>query len=172
MKHPVGEGTYYAEDLNVLKYDPSESVTIGKYCSIATGVTLFCGGGHRTSLVSTWPFDGLIRKSGNHASRSYKRSKPTVIGNDVWIAHGATIMPGLTIGDGAVIGPCAVVFDDVPAYAVVRGNPAEVARYRFRSRVIIEAMRQIAWWDWPAETIRERVEDFYLPVEQFVEKYR
>ncbi len=172
MTHEVGEGTYYAEDLSVLRYDPSESVTIGKYCSIAAGVTLFCGGGHRTSLVSTWPFDCLMKGKGNLESRTYKGGKPTVIGNDVWIAHGATIMVGLTIGDGAVIGPCAVVFDDVPPYAVVRGNPAAIVRYRFWDTATVEALRQIAWWNWPAETIRERLEDFYLPVERFVEKYR
>lgn len=166
----IGEGTYHAGDLVVRRWHESEHVIVGKYCSIADDVQLFCGGGHRTSLVSTWPFDPLMRGTDDISSRTYKRARPTVIGNDVWIASGARVMPGLKVGDGAVIGPGAVVFDDVEPYAVVRGNPAVQVRWRVRLWAAKELQR-IAWWDWPAETIRERIEDFYGPVEAFLRKY-
>ncbi len=169
MKH--GDGTYHAADLSIRKWDDSESVVVGKYCSIADQVTLFCGGGHRTTLVSTWPFDIRLRGAPDHGSRTYKRQAPTRIGNDVWIAFGVTVMAGLTIGDGAIIGPCAVVFENVAPYAVVRGNPAVEIRRRF-DPTTIAALQAIAWWDWPEETISDRHDDFFLPVDEFVRKYQ
>ncbi len=167
----IGAGTYHAPDLSIRSWDSSEDVVVGKYCSIADQVTLFCGGAHRTSLVSTWPFDIRLRSAPEHGSRTYKKQAPTRIGNDVWIAFGATIMAGLTIGNGAVIGPCAVVFDNVAPYAVVRGNPAAEIRRRFDAATI-EALQAIAWWDWPESTIRDRHDDFFLPVSDFVRLYR
>jgi len=166
-----GVGTYHAHDLSVRTWDESEDVVVGKYCSIADQVTLFCGGAHRTSLVSTWPFDIRLRASSEHGSRTYKKQAPTHIGNDVWIAFGATVMAGLTIGNGAVIGPCAVVFDDVAPYAVVRGNPAVEIRRRFDERTIAR-LQAIAWWDWPEAVISERHDDFFLSVDEFVRKYQ
>lgn len=166
----IGRGTYHAGDLVVRRWHDSEGVTIGKYGSIADRVQIFCGGGHRTSLVSTWPFDPKMRGTDDISSRTYKKAKPTIIGHDVWIASGATIMPGLTIGNGAVIGPMAVVFEDVEPYSVVRGNPAKHVRYRMTHEQIA-TMQRIAWWDWEPALIRERLEDFYAPVEQFLEKY-
>lgn len=166
----IGEGTYLGPHLSVPRWCPGERVEIGAYCSIADRVELFCGGGHRTSLVSTFPFDPRFRGTTDAASRTYKHAKPTRIGNDVWIASGACIMPGLTIGNGAVIGPHAVVFGSVEPYAVMRGNPAVRVRYRFEP-AIIDALQRIAWWDWPAGVVESRVDDFYLPVAEFVAKY-
>ncbi len=166
----VGVGTYVGDRLVVRTWADNEGVSIGKYCSIADNVELFCGGAHRTSLVSTWPFDPNLRGTSDIDSRTYKTSKPTVIGHDVWIASGAIIMPGLTIGNGAVIGPRAVVFRDVEPYEIVRGNPAEHVRYRHR-RPIVDALLSIAWWHWPQDAVEARLEDFYLPVEEFVRKY-
>ncbi len=167
----VGIGTYYAADLSVRRWDNSEHAIVGKYCSIADGVSLFCGGGHRTSLVSTWPFDPLMRNTRDIESRTYKQAETTVIGHDVWIASGATIMPGVKIGNGAVIGPHAVVFEDVDPFFVVRGNPAKVVRRRHDYQVC-DVLQRIAWWDWDYETIEARLDDFYLPVHKFVEKYQ
>lgn len=167
----IGEGTYLGPNVAVHRWCEGERVEIGAYCSIADRVEFFCGGGHRTSLVSTYPFDPKLRGTSDADSRTYKHATPTRIGNDVWICSGACIMPGLTIGNGAVIGPHAVVYDDVPAYAVVRGNPATVVRFRHNDAAIITALQRIAWWDWPEHVIRLRVEDFYLPVAEFVAKY-
>lgn len=166
----MGEGSYAAPDIRVLVYDSEDGVTVGKYCSIAHRVTLHCGGAHRTSLVSTWPFDCKMLGKVNHDSRTYKHQKRTTIGHDVWIADGATICAGVTVGNGAVIGPGAVVFADVAPYAVVRGNPAKHVRYRHRAWVV-EALQRIAWWDWPEDTIRARIDALYSAPEDFVRQY-
>ncbi len=171
MSVTFGTGTYHAGDLRVTCYTPGESAVVGRYCSIAPGVEIFCGGAHRQSLVSTWPFDPKLRGTSDADSRTYKRAtRPTTIGNDVWVATGAVIMTGVHVGDGAVIGPYSVVFEDVAPYAVVRGNPGETIRYRFDSDVI-EALRAIAWWNWSEADIRARVEDFYGSVHDFLRKY-
>jgi virginiamycin A acetyltransferase len=81
----------------------------------------------------------------------------TVIGNDVWIGRDAVILPGITIGDGAIIGAHAVVSRDVPPYAVVVGNPARIARRRF-SETEIDALLAIRWWDWPVARIMRHVD--------------
>ncbi len=171
MSVEFGVGTYHAGDLRITRYTNGERAVVGRFCSIAPGVEIFCGGGHRTSLVSTWPFDPKLRGTSDADSRTYKhQERVTSIGHDVWIATGAVIMTGVHVGNGAVVGPYAVVFDDVPPYAVVRGNPARVHRSRF-SPEIVEALEEIAWWDWPEEDVRARVEDFYGSVADFVRKY-
>ncbi len=171
MSVTFGTGTYHAGDLRVVCYTPGESAVVGRYCSIAPGVQIFCGGAHRQSLVSTWPFDPKLRGTNDADSRTYKHAtRPTVIGNDVWLATGAVIMTGVHVGDGAVIGPYAVVFDDVPPYAVVRGNPGQVIRYRFDPDVI-ESLLDVAWWNWEESHIRAAIEDFYGPVHAFLRKY-
>ena len=81
----------------------------------------------------------------------------TVIGNDVWIGHEATIMPGVQIGDGAIVGSEAVVTADVPPYAIVGGNPARIIRYRFTPEVI-QQLLTMAWWHWPLEQISRSLE--------------
>ncbi len=169
MSTTFGRGSYHA-GMAVHAYAPGEGVDVGRYCSIAPGVEFLAGGAHRTSLVSTWPFDPKLRGTSDADSRTYKRQERTVVGHDVWISTGASIVAGLTIGNGAIIGPKTVVFEDVAPYAVVRGNPGETIRYRFDPDVI-EALQDIAWWDWDEATVRARVEDFYLPVHEFLRKY-
>ncbi|MDR7135224.1 acetyltransferase-like isoleucine patch superfamily enzyme [Lysobacter niastensis] len=131
-----------------------ESVRIGSFCSIADDVLIFGGGEHRPDWVTTYPLriafgDPLAGLDGHPATKG-----PTVIGNDVWIGHGARILSGVVIGDGACIGAGAVVTKPVPAYAVVAGNPAEVKRLRF-SPPQVEQLLRIRWWDWPIEAIRD-----------------
>lgn len=95
----------------------------------------------------------------------------TTIGHDTWIGHGTIIMPEVTIGNGAIIGSGAVVTKDIPPYAIAVGVPAKVVKYRFEPE-IINALEQIQWWDWAPEAIKERLEDFRGPIEDFVEKYK
>lgn len=99
------------------------------------------------------------------------RKGTIIIQNDVWVGHGATIMPGITLHNGCVVAAEAVVTKDVPPYAIVGGNPARILRYRFDAD-IIEALQKIAWWDWPEEIQTAYREDFSLPVEAFVKKHR
>lgn len=166
------------------RFSDREQLEIGRFCSIADDVYFLCGAGiHTVADVSTFPlvdhlFDaqeqvtigGERRTAAEwNAQMAYSRG-PIRVGNDVWIGMRATIQSGVTIGDGAVIMAGAVITKDVPPYAIVGGVPGRVIRYRFAPD-IIERLRKIAWWDWDADTIRARVADFYLPVEEFAAKY-
>jgi phosphonate metabolism protein (transferase hexapeptide repeat family) len=93
------------------------------------------------------------------------------IGHDTWIGHGAIVMPGVTIGNGAVVGSGAIVTRDVAPYTIVVGVTAKPLRRRFPED-IARSLEAIRWWDWPYELIKARLNDFYLPVEDFIGKYR
>lgn len=82
----------------------------------------------------------------------YPYKGDTVVGNDVWIGYEAVIMPGVKIGNGAIVATKAVVTKDVPDYAIVAGNPAQVVKMRFSESEIAQLL-QIAWWDWSKEKI-------------------
>lgn len=99
-----------------------------------------------------------------------RKENMTIIGNDVWIGHGAIIQAGVCVGDGAVIGSGAVVCKDVPAYAIVGGCPAKIIRYRFQLQQI-EALKTIAWWNWEDAIFRQRFQDFTLDIDAFIKKY-
>lgn len=150
----VGQHSYGVPRLRFPFYNTQ--LTIGDYCSIADGVEIFLGGNHRIDWVTTYPFG---QRQGEWPEIPYKtcgQSRGNVhIGHDVWIGTHATIFSGVTVGNGAVIGARAVVTKDVPAYAIVAGNPARVIRMRF-DNATISALETIAWWNWP----REKVEQF------------
>jgi hypothetical protein len=100
----------------------------------------------------------------------WRREARVIVGHDVWMGHAAIVLPGVTIGDGAVIAAGAVVSKDVPPYTIVGGVPARSIRDRFR-REVAAAMQLIAWWDWPRELLEERFDDLAGDAEAFVEKY-
>src|SRR5690606_34153345 len=103
--------------------------------------------------------------------RQRRMDKPVTIGNDVWIGHGAVIMPGITIGDGAVIAANAVVTKDVPPYIVVGGVPARALRPRFPD-AIAAGLQALAWWDWPLERLFTAVPDMQaMSAEEFLDKW-
>jgi chloramphenicol O-acetyltransferase type B len=168
--YSIGVGTYGAPE--VLDWHDGSKLIIGNYCSIA-GVTIMLGGEHYINKPSTYPFESIELKTRNldNTYVSDRRTKgDVIIGSDVWLGHKSTILSGVTIGDGAVIGACSVIAKDVPSYAIVVGNPSKIIRFRF-DKSIIEAMLLIRWWDWPEDKIKQTMQDFKLPVEEFVEKH-
>lgn len=130
-----------------------ERLLIGKFCQIASGVQFITtSANHRYDGISTFPF--MVFGGGDAAGRPSMPvpGRDTVIGHDVWIGTGATILPGARIGHGVIVGAGAVVAGDVPAYTVVAGNPARVVRQRFDARTVAR-LERLAWWDWPIDTI-------------------
>ncbi len=166
----IGDFTYYNnqgeensdfEKDNVL-YNVSGhgDLYIGKFTSIAYGVEIIMNAAnHSTKSFSSYPFN-LI--SENWASRlgMTKEDMPqkgdTIIGNDVWIGRKACIMPGIKIGNGAIIGSYSVVTKDVPPYAIVGGNPAKIIRFRFDEETI-EFLENLKWWDFSPELVVEAI---------------
>jgi len=134
---------------------------IGRYCSFAEGVKIF-NANHPMERRSLHPF--FYNPRLGIVPRETIVRGTIVIGHDVWIGHNAIITPRVSsIGNSAVIGAGAVVTRDVPAYAVVAGNPARIVRHRFddRSQQEIEASR---WWEHSIEELRETLDSFLEPV--------
>ena len=102
----------------------------------------------------------------------WRKSNPVSIGHDVWIGHGAIILPGVNIGHGAVVAAGAVVTKNVPDYTIVTNIPAKPLKLRF-SEDISKQLIKIAWWDWSHEKLRDALDDFRKKtIEEFVEKYK
>lgn len=98
-------------------------------------------------------------------------AETTYIGNDVWLGHGACVLSGAHIGDGAVVGAHTVVRGTVPPYAIVFGNPAQVLRYRFDPETITKLLA-LKWWDWPEDKIKEFAKDIASPhVSEFLKRH-
>jgi acetyltransferase-like isoleucine patch superfamily enzyme len=155
--------------LTICCWDARMTVTIGRYASIADQVLIIAGGEHRLQWVTTFAFIENWAMTELYPKLEKKWKGPVKIGNDVWIGSRATILSGVTIGDGAVVAACAVVVKDVPAYAIVGGNPAQIIRYRFPEDQI-QALLAIRWWDWPEALVKERAADLTdLPA--FIRKY-
>ncbi|MVU77842.1 antibiotic acetyltransferase [Nocardia sp. ET3-3] len=164
----VGDYTYFDdpekptafESENVLYAFGPEKLIIGKYCAIATGTRfIMAGANHATSGVSTFPFTifgGTWAEETMDIITSIPSKGDTVVGNDVWFGYNTLIMPGVRIGDGAIIATGAVVTADVPPYTIVGGNPAQVVKQRFSDADVARLLRA-AWWNWPVELITENV---------------
>lgn len=160
----IGDYTYYDDpddsenfERNVLYHFPfiGDKLVIGKFCAIARGVRFIMNGAnHKMSGISTYPFqifgNGWEKVMPKPGDLPYKGD--TVIGNDVWIGYEALIMPGVTIGDGAIVSSRSMVVSDVEPYTIVGGNPAKPIRARF-SPAQIRALLDVAWWNWSIEKI-------------------
>jgi virginiamycin A acetyltransferase len=157
----IGDYTYYDDpesihnfEKNVLYLFPfvNDRLIIGKFCQIASGVKFIMNGAnHALNGFSTYPF------SWKHALLNSVSKGNTIVDNDVWIGNSATIMPGITIGNGAIIGAHSLVTKDVEPYSIVGGNPAKPIRKRFDDETIA-LLLDLKWWDWPIEKISENLE--------------
>jgi virginiamycin A acetyltransferase len=164
----VGDYTYYDDFEDVRNFESNvkyhfdfigDKLIIGKFCMIASGATFIMNGGnHLSGAISAYPF-AIFENGWEKAmeGKEYPVKGDTIIGNDVWIGHNATLMPGITIGDGAIIATNATVTRDVEPYTIVGGNPATVIRKRFSDETIIKLL-EMKWWDWPIEKITDNVQ--------------
>ena len=157
----IGDFTYYSgsnfESRVTHHYEfYGDKLIIGKFCQIAAGVEFIMNGAnHKMNSASTFPF---------YIFEGWKQDVPplsemplkgdTVVGNDVWIGQNAVILPGVHIGDGAIIGLNSIVGSDVEPYTIVTGNPAKPIRKRFDDK-LIALLLAFKWWDKPIEEIQE-----------------
>ncbi|MGZ4179479.1 MAG: CatB-related O-acetyltransferase [Solirubrobacteraceae bacterium] len=162
----VGEYSYYDDPDDPLAFERDavlyafgpERLIIGRYCAIASGVRfLLPGANHADRGPSTFPF-GIFGPPWAERTMdlvmSARSRGDTVIGNDVWLGYQALVLPGVTVGHGAVVAAASVVATDVDPYTVVAGNPARTVRRRFQDEDVTRLLRA-GWWDWPVELVTE-----------------
>lgn len=165
--YSIGEWSYGRP--RVIGWNATESLSVGRYCSIAADVLILLGGEHRSDWVTTYPFHDLWPDA-SAVPRQARSKGPVRIGNDVWIAQRAVILSGVTVGDGAIVGAAAVVARDVPPYAIVAGNPARLVRTRFDSEIIYKLLR-VQWWNWPREQVVQALPLLHENPSAFVDRY-
>lgn len=165
----VGEYTYYDDVNGADKFEErvthhyevlGDKLIIGKFCAIAKGIEFVMNGAnHRMCSVTTYPFN--VMGSGWEKAAPTLEELPfkgdTVIGNDVWIGQNVTVMPGVHIGNGAIIAANSVVTKNIPAYHIAGGNPCKMIRKRFDDE-LIGYLENLRWWDWSPEKIFSNLE--------------
>jgi acetyltransferase-like isoleucine patch superfamily enzyme len=157
----IGKGTYGTITVQSLYITPDESLSIGNYVSIAPDVTFFLGVNHQINTATTFPFySKLIQRSPIDALSN----GPIIIEDEVWIGTGAMIFSGVRIEKGAIIAAGSLVTKDVPAYAIVGGNPAKLIRYRFEED-IIEILKPISFVDFSEEWIKRNIQIVYKRID-------
>lgn len=165
----VGDFSYFERHAEAIYTD------IGKFCSIAAN-TRINALEHplerpTTHKASYRPNEYFRYLGVDQSFRERRRQKQVRIGHDVWIGHGAVILPGIHIGNGAVVGANSVVTRDVPTYAIVAGAPAKTIRSRFSDDVAAR-LAEMAWWDWPLDKLFHAIPDMQkLEIEEFIEKW-
>ena len=159
----VGDFSYYSgsnfENCVMHHYEfYGDKLIIGKYCQIAAGVEFIMNGAnHKMNSASAFPFyifEGWNQEVPPLSEMPCKGD--TIVGNDVWIGQDAVILPGVQIGDGAIIGLKSVVGSDVEPYSIVAGNPAKLIRKRFDDE-LISLLQELKWWDKPVDEVQELI---------------
>jgi phosphonate metabolism protein (transferase hexapeptide repeat family) len=165
----MGDYSYVVNDAQITY------TTIGKFCSIAA-MTRINPGNHpmhrATQAHFTYRASAYFPGEADEAEFfAWRKSFRVHIGHDVWVGHGAIVLPGRSIGTGAVVAAGAIVTKDVPAYTIVGGNPARAIKRRF-PEAIADRLARLAWWDWDHEALRAALDDFRkLAIEDFLGKY-
>ena len=151
----IGRFTYGVEDMRILQWREGANLTIGAFCSISRGTLVLLGGNHRVDWGTTYPFGKVFKRQlGGTSFAGHPETRgDVVIGNDVWIARGASILSGVTIGDGAVVATNATVTRSIGPYEIWGGNPARLIRPRF-PEAIAARLHALRWWDQPLPVIR------------------
>lgn len=164
----VGDYTYYDDPVdptgfetnNILFNYPEfgDNLIIGKFCSIASGTKFIMGpANHRISSVTTYPFHvfgGLWSENTPEHLSQLPFKGDIIVGNDVWFGRECVVMPGVKIGDGAIVAAYSVVTKDIEPYSVVGGNPARLIKKRFGDE-LIELLLRLKWWDFEPEALAE-----------------
>jgi len=163
----VGDYTYYDDPDDVENFNSNvlyhfdfigDKLIIGKFCQIATGVRFIMNGAnHAIEGFSTFPFKAFGGPWSDVPLTPVNKGN-TVIGNDVWIGNAVTIMPGVNIGDGAILASNSLVTKDIEPYSIVGGNPAKFIRQRFDDSTI-QKLVGLKWWDWPIQKITRYAKD-------------
>ncbi|MDR0194350.1 MAG: Vat family streptogramin A O-acetyltransferase [Myroides sp.] len=165
----VGDYTYYDDFEDVHNFEKNvkyhfdfigDKLIIGKFCMIASGVTFIMNGAnHKMDGITAYPFNifGKDWKVVEPKLSDLPYKGDTVVGNDVWIGTNVTIMPGVHIGDGAIIASNATVTRDVVPYSIVGGNPAKEIKKRF-SEAKIKKLLEMQWWNWDIEKITNNLQ--------------
>ncbi|MFP8487995.1 CatB-related O-acetyltransferase [Gracilimonas sp. Q87] len=165
----VGDYTYYDDFENVENFEKNvkyhfdfigDKLKIGKFCMIASDVVFIMNGAnHLTKSISSYPF-AIFGKGWSEAmaGKSYPNKGDTIVGNDVWLGYRSTIMPGITIGDGAIVASNSTVVKNVEPYSIVGGNPAKQIKKRF-SDATIQKLLILKWWDWDIEKITDNIQN-------------
>lgn len=161
----VGEYTYYDDINGAEKFEEhvthhyeflGDKLIIGKFCAIAKGIEFVMNGAnHRMNSVTTYPFNIMGRgwEKCAPALKDLPYKGDTVIGNDVWLGQNVTVMPGVHIGNGAIIGANSVVTKDIePLLHRSQGIPCKIVKKRFDDE-LISYLQELKWWDWPPEKI-------------------
>lgn len=168
-------GTYFDRNVNIVTWSDRYKIILGKYNSVGRNCNFFLDANHRVDWITTsstilgWvtpEIDQHLRDLGHPTCNG-----DIIIENDVWIGANSTILSGIKICNGAVVGTGSVVTKDVPPYAIVAGNPAKIVKYRF-SEEQIEKLLKIQWWNWDEQKIQENSHLFWSNnLNEFLNKF-
>jgi acetyltransferase-like isoleucine patch superfamily enzyme len=168
-------GTYYDRNVNIISWSDDYHIHIGKYTSIGRDCNFFLHANHRPDWITTssqlWgpvtpEIADMHMKMGHPACKG-----DIIVGNDVWIGAKSTIMSGVKIGDGSIIGAGSTVTKDVLPYSIVAGNPAKFIKLRFTEEQV-ESLLEISWWDWTEGRIKSEAMTMWSDnINEFIEQH-